>query len=258
MLMGLLCASLGTAWAADDWGSGAAGGDEWGGAADSENEWTGEFSTPGNLSITVAPLRLAGQEFTQGGLIRTGEPMLDMAVEFRVGETTSIAFTGATSLARVTGMAKQIDLPDIDIPGIEPNPDEPAKGSGGETGPNAEAGAQPGAQPSANPNPRDTPGAPDRPTYPGSIAAPVEVGLQVREYVAGGFDNGLFLGAQLGVTNPNLRTLRSESTRIGPMAGIKVTLSIITVEARAGADLNLGRQGFYATPRVDFATGLTF
>lgn len=228
MLTGLLCACLGTAWA---------GGDPL------ENEWSGEYDNSGNLSIMVAPLRLSGQEFTGRGMTRMGEPMLDMTVEFRTGPSSSFAITGATSLARATGMAD-----DLDIPGMGKPEDTGAGGIAG-TGQDTGQAQDPNKAPRREPN-RGVPGI--------GPTAPVEVGLQLRDYVVGGFDNGLFVGGHVGLTNPDLRNFRAERTTFGPMAGLKVSLSIFTVEARGGADVGLGPDGFALRPRVDFATGVTF
>ncbi|MDP2304924.1 MAG: hypothetical protein Q8P18_02740 [Pseudomonadota bacterium] len=224
MLLGLLCVCLGTAWAEDDWGS-----------ADAlKNSWSGEYDTPGNLTITVAPLRLAGHDFIGRGLGGTGVPMLDMSVEFRAGETKSFAITSATGLSRATGGIDDIGpaprssgIPGTGIPGHELNP---------------------GAE--------ETPGGTQG--YYGVPTPSVEVGLQIRDYVVGNFDNGLFLGGRMALINPDFRTFRADGTRFGPMGGLKVTLSIFTVEARGGADLEVGKSGLSFEPRVDFATGFTF
>jgi hypothetical protein len=86
-----------------------------------------------------------------------------------------------------------------------------------------------------------------------------EVGLQLRDYVVGTFDNGLFLGGQVGFTNPDLLRLSVDRTRFGPMAGMKVSLSLFTIEGRAGAWLGMGDHGRMSIePSVDFATGFTF
>lgn len=247
MLTGLLCMFVGTAWA---------GGDSL------KNDWSGEYGSPGNLTITVAPLRLAGQEFIGRGFgptgpMATGMPTLDMTVEFRAGGTRSLALTAATSLSRATDIVE--DLP---IPGI---PDE----IGGEPG---GGGIEPGTnQPGTQQDPRagqqepDTGQQPDTRQQPGTGGrgnqggrAPVEVGLQMRDYIVGSFDNGLFVGGQVGLVNPDFRNFRADQTRFGPLAGVKLTVSIFTIEARGGADVGLGREGFSLTPRVDLATGVTF
>lgn len=244
MLTGLLCMFLGTAWA---------GGDRL------KNDWSGEYDNPGNLTITVAPLRLAGQDFMGRGFGPTGPmsggtPTLDMSVEFRAGGTRSFALTAATSLSRATGIVE-----DIDIPGI---PEDIGGDVGGDTGAGgidprsgqAGTGQQPGT--GRQPGTGDTPRADDRGS-PGA-RAPMEVGIQLREYIIGSFDSGLFLGGRAALTNPDLRHFRADQTRFGPIAGVKLTVSIFTVEARGGADVGIGREGFNLMPRVDFATGVTF
>ncbi|MES2639412.1 MAG: hypothetical protein V4850_08000 [Myxococcota bacterium] len=246
MLTGLLCMFLGTAWA---------GGDPL------KNDWSGEYDSPGNLTITVAPLRLAGQEFMGRGFgptgpMATGMPTLDMTVEFRAGGTRSFALTAATSLSRATDIVEDLPIPGIpDEIGGEP-------GAGGiEPGTGQPGTGQPGTQqdPGAGqqqPDTRQQPGRGGR-GYQGATA-PVEVGLQVRDYIIGGFDNGLFVGGQVGLTNPDFRNFRADRTRFGPLAGLKLTVSIFTIEARGGADVGLGPAGFSLMPRVDFATGVTF
>ncbi len=92
----------------------------------------------------------------------------------------------------------------------------------------------------------------------GGARAPMELGVQLRDYIVGTFDNGLFIGGHLNFTNPDIRRFRADETTFGPMAGLKVTMSIFSVQARGGANIDLGAQGFRVEPMVDFATGLTF
>jgi len=92
-----------------------------------------------------------------------------------------------------------------------------------------------------------------------SMKAERDVGLQIRDYVVGGFDNGLFVGGQVGFTNLDILHFRTEGARFGPMAGTKVSLSLFTVEGRASVWLGMTQPGKMSIePRVDFAAGFTF
>ncbi|MDP2312590.1 MAG: hypothetical protein Q8P41_06760 [Pseudomonadota bacterium] len=227
MLTGLMVMCLGTAWAADPL----------------KNDWSGEYPSPGNITLTVSPLRLAGQDPLARGYPGASEPMLDMTVEFRTGGSRSFALTAATSLSRAKGIAENLDIPDV--PGI------PDLGGGnrdyGDIGNIGGSRRQQGT-------PDVTGGGGSR----GGALTGMEVGLQLRDYIIGGFDNGLFVGGHVGFTNPDFRNFRADHTSFGPMAGLKVTLSIFTVEAHGGATIGVGKQGFSVAPKVDFATGFTF
>lgn len=217
MLTGLLCLGLGTAWA---------GGDPL------ANRWSGEYDTPGNLSILVAPLRLTGYE-NMGPRMRGTRvpavdlPTIDLSIEFRAGESQSFAITGATSLTRGVGIADDLAI-------------ETPQGNS-----------------SGNPGSGESKDREDPSLY-GPTAARTEVGLQVRDYVVGGFDSGLFLGGHARLTNPKFLYFRADRATLGPMVGLKVTASIFTVELKTAADFGFGKGGFTIWPRVDFATGLTF
>lgn len=122
------------------------------------------------------------------------------------------------------------------------------------------------------------------PNLAGRRRGPLEVGLQLREYVVGDFDSGLALGAQGRLVDPDIFRMRADSTSFGPFLAAKVTLAIFTFEARGGPEVTLrnnnnppdlstgprvgprgarrldppGIGGLELAPRVDLRAGLTF
>ncbi len=92
----------------------------------------------------------------------------------------------------------------------------------------------------------------------GARTVPMEVGVQVREYIAGNFGNGIALGAGAGFTNPNIMELRADSTHIGPFLAVKVTLALFSLEARGGPEVTFGRKGIELAPAVDLSAGISF
>jgi hypothetical protein len=87
---------------------------------------------------------------------------------------------------------------------------------------------------------------------------PMELGLQVREYVAGDFSTGLALGAGASFKNPSFREMRADSTTFGPFFAIKMSASLFTIEARGGPAITIDPKGLQLAPKVDFAAGISF
>jgi hypothetical protein len=88
--------------------------------------------------------------------------------------------------------------------------------------------------------------------------APVEAGVQLREYVLGDFGNGIALGARADFENPRPLALSAEKTTFGPFVSAKLTLAIFTVEARGGPALSIGAKGVTVAPAVDVSAGVSF
>ncbi|MFN7145262.1 MAG: hypothetical protein ACK4YP_15925 [Myxococcota bacterium] len=88
---------------------------------------------------------------------------------------------------------------------------------------------------------------------------PSEVGLQIREYVAGDFGSGLAFGAAANFTNPQIFQFRADRYSITPFLAAKVTLALFTIEARGGPELYIdNQQGFGIGPRLDLGAGISF
>ncbi len=92
----------------------------------------------------------------------------------------------------------------------------------------------------------------------GAKAGQWEIGGQVREYILGNFDTGVMLGAQLTHESQPQAGKDRRGTTFGSFVGAKMTVMLLSVEARGGLGLAFQRQHVSVRPIVDLRMGVAY